>query len=62
MALAVGLFAALLAWASPGQGRIGFSPLLLILLLCPFIHMFLHRGHGSRNTGEAGREGGVHRH
>jgi hypothetical protein len=61
MALAVGLIAALLVWASPGQGWIGFSPLLLILLLCPLIHMFMHRGHGSRGSGEAGPDGGVHR-
>ena len=61
MAIAVALFAALLFWAIPGQASIGFSPLLLILLLCPLIHMFMHRGHRSAVNDERG-SGGVHRH
>ena len=62
MAVAVALFAALLFWASPGQASLGLSPLLLILLLCPLIHVFMHRGHGSAAKDERGSGGGVHRH
>ena len=32
----------------------------VLLLLCPFIHLLMHRGHGSHGTGDAGHEGHAH--
>lgn len=49
MLIAVTLFAGLLFWGNSWSGLAGWTPLLLILLLCPFIHMFMHRGHGLRS-------------
>jgi fatty acid desaturase len=66
--VAVAAFAALLFWGSSSGGLAGWAPLLLILLLCPFIHMFMHRGHAARggaNDDQRQIGGGVdggHRH
>lgn len=63
--LAVSLLAALFFWGGKWGGLAAFSPLLLILLLCPFIHYFMHGGHGSSSAGESdqpGGRGGAHRH
>lgn len=66
--VAVALFAVLLFWGKPWGGLAGWSPLLLILLLCPFIHMFMHRGHGAHggaNDDQRQTDGeveGGHRH
>lgn len=32
----------------------------VLLLLCPFIHLFMHRGHGSHGKGDAGHGGHAH--
>ena len=65
---AVALFGALLFWGTSRGGLAGWTPFLLILLLCPFIHMFMHRGHGThggakddRQPAKGSVEGG-HRH
>lgn len=63
--LAVSLVAAFFVWGGKWGGLAGFSPLLLILLLCPFIHYFMHGGHGSSSAGESDQpagSGGAHRH
>lgn len=66
--VAVALFAALLFWGSSSSGLAGWTPLLLILLLCPFIHMFMHgghSGHGGANKDQRQTDGGAeggHRH
>ena len=66
--IGVALFAALLFWGSSTGGLVGWTPLLLILLLCPFLHMFIHGGHSARGGANddrrqitGGAEGG-HRH
>lgn len=62
MLLAVALLAALLFWVSPGGASIGFAPFLLILLLCPLVHMFMHRDHGSAASNRPPAGDGAHRH
>lgn len=62
MLLGVAAFAALLLWASPRGAAFGFTPFLLILLLCPFLHFFMHRGHGSADRNKPADGEGVHRH
>lgn len=60
---AAAAFAALLFWASSRfSAAVGFAPFLLILLLCPFFHFFMHRGHGSAGGAERPDGNGVHRH
>lgn len=66
--VAVAAFAALLFWGNSLGGLAGWTPLLLILVLCPFIHMFMHRGHAGHGGAtkvqrqiDGGAEGG-HRH
>ncbi len=59
------LFAAIalfFLWSEHKAHILGALPYVL-LLLCPFIHLFMHRGHGSHGGGSSGDDGhGRHRH
>ncbi|MCI0487405.1 MAG: DUF2933 domain-containing protein [Blastocatellia bacterium] len=50
-------------WTEHRAHLFGILPFLL-LLLCPLLHLFLHRGHGSHSGGgkETVGEGEHHRH
>ncbi|MBI0535205.1 DUF2933 domain-containing protein [Roseomonas sp. KE2513] len=37
---------------------LGILPYLL-LLACPFMHLFMHHGHGSRHRGDGRQDGGA---
>jgi hypothetical protein len=51
--------AAFFLWQEHGAHMLGVLPYLL-LLACPIIHLFLHRGHGRHGNGDAGHERHVH--
>ena len=54
--------AAFFLWTEHRAHLFGILP-YLILLACPFIHLFMHRGHGGHGSGDGTREaGGTHRH
>ena len=54
--------AAFFLWMEHRAHLFGILP-YLILLACPFIHLFMHRGHGGHGRGGREREaGGAHRH
>jgi len=44
-------------WAEHRAHLLGLLP-FLILLACPFIHLFMHRGHGAHGNGHGGHRGG----
>jgi len=50
--------AAFFLWTEHRAHLLGILP-YLILLACPFIHLFLHRGHGGHGGGD-GHDGGSH--
>lgn len=54
--LAVALF---FLWEEHRAHIFGALPYVL-LLLCPLVHMFMHRGHGSHGSGGSGHEGDRH--
>jgi len=51
--------AAFFLWEEHGAHILGVLPYAL-LLLCPVIHLFMHRGHGSHSAGRSGHEGHAH--
>lgn len=51
--------AAFFLWEEHRAHLLGVLPYLL-LLACPFIHMFMHRGHGNHGGRHAGREHDAH--
>ncbi len=56
--LAIAIF---FLWEEHKAHILGVVPYVL-LLLCPIIHLFMHRGHGSHGGDRAGHEGHAHRH
>ena len=46
-------------WEEHKAHILGVLPYVL-LLLCPIIHLFMHRGHGSHGAGNSGHEGHGH--
>ena len=48
--------AAFFLWEEHRAHILGALPYAL-LLLCPIIHLFMHRGHGGHGTGHSGHEG-----
>jgi len=50
--------AAFFLWTEHRAHLLGILP-YLILLACPFIHLFLHRGHGGHRGGH-GHDDGTH--
>ncbi len=62
--LALCLFLAVAAfflWEEHRAHILGALPYAL-LLLCPIIHLFMHRGHGGHGGGRSGFEGHDHNH
>lgn len=55
--LAIAIF---FLWEEHRAHILGAVPYVL-LLLCPFIHLFMHRGHGGHGAGSAGHGGQAHR-
>ena len=55
--LAIAIF---FLWEEHRAHILGAVPYLL-LLLCPFIHFFVHRGHGGHGAGPVGHGGQPHR-
>jgi hypothetical protein len=54
--------AAFFLWTEHRAHLLGILP-YLILLACPFIHLFMHRGHGGHGRGNReGQAGLAHRH
>ena len=51
--LAIG---AVFLWGEHRAHTLGVLPYALVLL-CPIIHLFMHRGHGDRGSGHSGHEG-----
>jgi len=51
--------AAFFLWEEHRAHILGFLPYGL-LLLCPIIHLFMHRGHGAHGTPHSEREGHDH--
>ena len=51
--------AAFFLWEEHRAHILGALPYVL-LLLCPIIHLFMHRGHGTHGAGQAGQEGQPH--
>jgi len=49
--------AAFFLWTEHRAHLLGILPYLL-LLACPFIHLFMHRGHGRRSGDRHRHEGG----
>lgn len=39
---------------------LGWLPLLLLLLVCPFLHLFMHGGHGGKNSGAGNNQNHNH--
>lgn len=64
--LGVALIGAIvLVWSGKGGAWLGPAPFLLFLLLCPLLHVFMHRGHGSAPVAREkrpGASGAPHRH
>ena len=54
--LAIALF---FLWEEHRALIFGALPYVL-LLLCPLVHLFMHRGHGSHGSGGPGHEGDRH--
>ena len=54
--LAIAIF---FLWEEHKAHIFGVLPYAL-LLLCPIIHLFMHRGHGSHGAGNSGSEGHSH--
>ncbi len=52
--------AAFFLWEEHRAHILGVLPYAL-LLLCPVIHLFMHRGHGGHSAGHSGHEGQPHR-
>ena len=48
-------------WEEHRAHILGIAPYVL-LLMCPLIHLFMHRGHGGHDAGHTGRDGQAHRH
>lgn len=48
--------AAFFLWEEHRAHILGALPYLL-LLLCPAIHLFMHRGHGGHDAGHSGHDG-----
>ncbi len=48
-------------WDEHKAHILGALPYLL-LLLCPIVHMFMHRGHGGHGAGHSGPEDHAHHH
>ena len=48
--------AAFFLWEEHRAHILGALPYVL-LLACPIIHLFMHRGHGGHGAGHAGHEG-----
>ena len=46
-------------WQEHRAHMLGVLPYLL-LLACPFVHLFMHRGHGGHSHSSTGRERHVH--
>ena len=59
--LPLALLAALFIWGGRWGGFASLSPVILLLLLCPLMHFFMHGGHGhSSNVDREQRsEGGA---
>ena len=51
--------AAFFLWQEHRAHMLGVLPYLL-LLACPIIHLFMHRGHGRHERGDAGQERHMH--
>lgn len=63
--IAVALAAGLLLWSGKAAAWVGMTPFLFILLLCPLLHLVMHRGHGSHAAAERDPRGDgaePHRH
>ena len=54
--LAIAIF---FLWEEHKAHILGVLPYAL-LLLCPIIHLFMHRGHGSHGASHSGRQGHGH--
>jgi hypothetical protein len=48
-------------WEEHRAHILGIAPYVL-LLMCPLIHLFMHRGHGGHGEGHTGHGGQAHRH
>ncbi len=48
-------------WEEHKAHILGALPYVL-LLLCPIIHLFMHRGHGGHGAGHSGPEGHTRHH
>ncbi len=48
-------------WEEHKAHILGAVPYLL-LLLCPLIHLFMHRGHGGHGADHSAHEGPTHHH
>ena len=64
--LPLALLAVLFIWGAKWGGFASLSPLILLLLLCPVMHFFMHGGHGhSSSVDREQRPDGsaeIHRH
>lgn len=60
--LGIALFAAVVMWGGNWGAFASLSPFLLFLLLCPLMHFFMHRGHGSGDGNQRPADEPVHRH
>jgi hypothetical protein len=48
-------------WEEHRAHILGIAPYVL-LLMCPLIHLFMHRGHAGHDAGHTGHDGQAHRH
>jgi hypothetical protein len=53
--LVMGAIAAFFLWSEHRAHFLGVLPLLLLLLACPLMHVFMHRGHGGQGGGHSHR-------
>ena len=64
--LPLALLAALFIWGGKWGGFASLSPLILLLLLCPVMHFFMHGGHRHSSSVDRGQQSDgsaeIHRH